>query len=179
MRNAGACIVFAALVGACGVGDEGSGMPDTDDPNDVLGIICTAEYDVSGTWTAGTPMRDAETPTGCWPVGTWTFTATLRSNECSSEPTQLESQYSFRVDRMMNPDPEMDIGWEDTYTYLGNQAYLYRLKVSEGGGGDCEGGLELYSADNTEYWNLKPAIFDDSNVISGFAEYAKFKEPQR
>lgn len=178
VRNAGACIVFVSLVGACGVGDEG-GMPITEDPEDVLGILCSADYTVKGTWTAGTPMRDANSPTGCWPVGTWTFTAEMTSNQCSSEPTQLETQYSFRVDRMMNPDPEMDIGWEDSYTYLGNEDYLFRLKVSSGGGGDCEAHVQLYGADGTDYWNLKPALFDDNNVLTGVGEYLKFREDQR
>lgn len=172
MRKAGACMLFGILVGACGVGEDG-GPVDTDDRNEKLGILCNAEYSVTGTFAAGTPARPIEVPTGCWPVGTWTFTASsMTSNECGAAPTQLATTYSFRVDRVMGTN-----GWDETYTYLGDTARLYRLKVSEGGGGECEGGLELYNADGTEFWNLKPAL--TGTAISGFAEYAKYDSDQR
>lgn len=176
MRRAGACIFLSVLVGACGVGEEGGPIV-TEEPDEKLGILCRADFSVTGTFTAGAPARPAEVPTGCWPVGTWTFTAALETNECGAAPTQLETSYSFRVDRSTNPDPTMDIGWEESYTYLGNDAVLHRLKVSEGGGAECEGGLELYNADGTEFWNLKPA--QGGTTINGFAEYAKYDSDQR
>ncbi len=176
MHTARRCLALGslvAMVAACGVGDPAGPPPESDERNDVLGILCNAEYDVAGTFTPGTPTRPAEIPTGCWPVGTWTFTATMRSNECAAPPSQLATQYAFRVDR--TPDATNG-GWEETYTYLGT-GMAHRLKVSEGGGGECEGGLELYSTDGTEWWNLKPAL--TGTTIDGFAEYSKYAEDQR
>ena len=175
MRTAGAFLFLSVLVGACAVGDE-AGPVDTDDRDEILGILCNAEYDVTGSFVASTPARPADM-TGCWPVGTWTFTATVRSNECGAAPSQLEGSYSFRVDRTIDPDPTQDLGWIETYAYLGNQANLHRLKVSEGGGAECEGGLELYNADGTEFWNFKPSL--GGTTIGGFAEYAKYDADQR
>lgn len=175
MRKAGAFILLGVFVGACAVGDEdGAPVPpgESDDRDDILGILCNAEYTVTGSFTAGLPARPADAPTGCWPVGTWTFTASQMTNECETPPVQLATEYSFRVDRQ-----DLGEGWEETYTYLGDTSKTYRLKVSEGGGGECEGGLELYNATGTEYWNLKPAL--EGTTLSGFAEYAKYGSDQR
>ncbi len=174
VRTFGAFVVLSSLVvGACGVGEEAA---DTDDRDEKLGIICNATFTTAGTFTPAAPMRPATVPTGCWPVGTWTFTAKLDDNECAKAPSVLP-QYSFKVDRAVNPDPAKDIGYEESYTYLGDQASLYRLLVSESGSG-CEGNLELYSADGKEYWNLKP-LLEDNGTIGGFAEYAMFGSNQR
>jgi hypothetical protein len=159
------------LLGGCSVGDE-QGPTDTDDRNELLGIVCNATFNITGAFTAGLPARPAEVPTGCWPVGTWTFSASVDTNECATTPT-LDSSYAFAVDRT---DPDGS-GWEESYTYMGDQARLFKLKVSEGGGGECEGGLELYSADGTEYWNLKPAL--TGTTLDGFGEYAKYETDQR
>jgi hypothetical protein len=169
-------MILGVLVGACGVGEEGTPFP-SDDRNEALGILCNAEFNVTGTFTAGTPARPPEVPTGCWPVGTWTFTASQRANDCDPAPVQLATSYSFRVDRAVNPDPTQDIGYEESYTYLGDASNFYRLKVTEGGGGECEGGLELFSDDGTEFWNLKPML--TGTVIDGFAEYSKYDTDQR
>ncbi len=172
-RTFGAFVVLSSLVlGACGVGDEAA---DTDDRDEKLGIICNATFTTTGTFTAAAPMRPAEVPTGCWPVGTWTFSAKVNENECAKTPS-VAAQYSFRVDRAVNPDPTKDIGYEESYTYLGDKAGLFRLGVSESGGG-CEGGVEFYSADGKEYWNLKPLLQDNGTII-GFGEYAMFGTSQ-
>ncbi len=165
--------VAALILGACGVGEDAA---DTDNRDEKLGILCNATFTTTGTFTAAAPMRPAEVPTGCWPVGKWTFTAKLDSNECAATPTVLNS-YAFKVDRAVDPDPTKDIGWVESYTYLGDQASLYRIVVSESGGG-CEGGVELYSADGKEYWNWKP-LLQDNGTITGFGEYAMFATSQR
>jgi hypothetical protein len=172
MRKVGALILLGLSVGACGVGED-SDPPDTDDPNAKLGIICDATFSITGTFTPGTPARPATVPTGCWPVGTWRFTAALVDNTCPAAPAFLPS-YQFSVGREEGADMQ---GLMDTYTWSGDQAAVRRLKVTEGGGGDCEGGLELFSADGTEFWNLKPA--QEGSVLSGGGEYAKYNENAR
>ncbi|MDX2094276.1 MAG: hypothetical protein SFX73_40980 [Kofleriaceae bacterium] len=168
-----ACAVLG-LFGACSVGDDGSDgvMTGVDDRDETLGIVCNATFKLTGSFAAGTPARPAEIPTGCWPVGTWTFSASIDTNECSTPPA-LEASYAFRVDRT---DPQGE-GWVESYTYMGDQALLYKLGVSEGGSLDCQGGLELYSLDGTEYWNFKP--MQGGSTIEGFGEYAMYKSSQK
>jgi hypothetical protein len=173
MRKVGALILLGLSVGACGVGDEDYTPPDTDDRNEKLGIICDAMFTITGTFVAGTPARPPEAPTGCWPVGEWTFTAAVAENTCESAPVLLPS-YRFTVGREEGADMQ---GWVDTYIWAGDQAAVRRLKVTEGGSGDCEGGLELFSADGTEFWNMKPA--QEGGILSGGGEYAKYNENAR
>ncbi|HVK89178.1 MAG TPA: hypothetical protein VM513_33885 [Kofleriaceae bacterium] len=166
-------LAVGVLLGACSVGDDGGDLlTGVDDRDDTLGIVCNAMFKVTGSFTPGTPARPVEVPTGCWPVGTWTFSASIDTNECPTPPA-LASTYAFRVDRT---DPDGD-GWVESYTYMGDQAMLYKVGVSEGGGAECEGGLELYSVDGTEYWNFKP--MQGGTTINGFGEYAKYETSQR
>jgi hypothetical protein len=172
MRTLLGALATGLLLAACGVGDD----PVSDDRDEQLGIDCNATFTTSGTWTAAAPARPAEVPTGCWPVGTWTFTAKVDTNECAAPPAVLPT-YSFKVDRAVNPDPTKDIGYVESYTWLGDQALLFKLAVTETGSG-CEGGLELYSVDGMEYWNMKPLLMENGTV-AGFGEYAHFTESQK
>ena len=186
--------ILLALTGACAVGPDG---PDQEpiDPNPER-IVCSASFKTVGTWTAGVPVRDLDpaspdyTPTGCWPVGTWTFTATLDNtldvkditgdqvgDRCGEVPAtavpRVEASYTFRVDR--TPTEE---GLEETYAMTGalSGSALYRLKVTEGGGGECEGGVEIYSTDNKQYWNFKPV--QTGAAITGQGEYTEYLDAQ-
>lgn len=172
------------MTAACGVGSGDDGMPSSDDPDALAGITCRAAFKTTGSFVAGTPGRPTDPDTGmpitgCWPVGTWTFTASVdadataaETHPCSPAPGVLAS-YSFKVDRTNDPNAG---GLVESYTWNGDQSMLYKLSVSEVGGG-CEGGLELYSADNKEYWNMKPLL--DGTTITGFGEYAKYSAAQR
>lgn len=172
MRTVLGLLATGVVLTACGVGDD----PVSDDRDEQLGIDCNATFTTTGSWTAAAPTRPADVPTGCWPVGTWTFTAKVDTNECAATPSVLPS-YSFKVDRAVNPDPNMDIGYVESYIWLGEQALLYKLSVSETGSG-CEGGLQLYSVDGLEYWNMKPHLLENG-TIDGFGEYARFTKSQK
>lgn len=186
MTKAGAWILFSVMIGACGVGDDGGGGPDVN-PNR---IKCTAAFTTQGTWAEGTPVRPPEIPTGCWPVGTWNFTAMVdatqevvdvtgdgvgdRCGEVSgTQAPSVLAGYSFRVDRV--DDPASD-GWLESYTYLGDMATFFKLGVTEGGVGDCEGALELRSLDKKEYWIFHPA--ETGITIAGTGEYTLYLDPQ-
>ena len=189
MRNAGAYILVSLFAAACGVGDDG----DTDKPLEQIDpnpnkVRCSAAFKTQGTFTPKAPLKPADV-SGCWPVGTWTFTATIDGNaevldvdkdgvgdRCQGAAApKLAASYSFVVDR--TPDP-LDEGWTETYTYTGDTAIhsLHVVKVSEGGGGECEGAVELVSADKKQYWVLKPSLLRGS--LGGFGEYTEFIEPQ-
>lgn len=165
IRIAGASALFATLVAttACGVGDDAGTV--SDDRNTKLGIVCSASFKMSGTFTPGTPARpidpDTMLPlTGCWPVGTWNFTAAVDANDCAAAPAVLPS-YSFRVDRMEGADMQ---GLVDSYTNLTSVADMkWHLSVSSNGQG-CEGNFELGSADGKNYWNMQPVLMNPPNA---------------
>jgi len=185
MRIAGASVLFATLVvtTACGVGDDAGS--NTDDRNDKLGIICNASFKMSGTFTpvaAGSPGARPIDPdtmmplTGCWPVGTWTFTAAMDTNECTTTPAVIP-QYSFRVDRAEGADMQ---GLVDSYTNLTSIGDLqWHLAVSSNGQG-CEGSFEFGSPDGKQYWNMQPVLINPlsgaapTTQITGSGDYSMF-----
>ncbi|MBA2540699.1 MAG: hypothetical protein H0V17_13760 [Deltaproteobacteria bacterium] len=214
MSKAGAFLFASVLLGACGVGDPGDTTPDPADPNP-NGLRCSAGLRTTGTFTESTtnprpndPLGpDGEAGTaddnttklgGCWPVGTWTFTAAIddtvqvvdvngdgagdRCGEVSgTSPPTLESSYSFKVDRVDDPDSD---GLLETYTYLGSSANFFAVKISEGGGGDCEGIMEFKSPDDKQWWTLNPNICTSANcspasgAITGGGDFTDYLEAQ-
>lgn len=173
-RTLGTFVLLGSLaigVGACGVGD---GAADTDNRDEQLGIVCNATFTTTGSFVAGTPGRPADV-TGCWPVGTWTFSAKVDQNDCPSPPSVLAS-YAFRVDRAVDPNPANDIGYEESYTWLGDSTMVHKVGVSEIASG-CQGGIELFNGDKTQFWNFRPLLQDDGTIV-GFGEYAVYDSPQ-
>jgi hypothetical protein len=180
IRRVGLSLLFATWT-ACSVG--GGGGPDTggpgtgsEDHNMTLGIVCNSAFKITGTFTAGTPGRPTdettgEPITGCWPIGTWTFTASVdtENNECTPAPTVLAG-YSFRVDGMDDGD-----GIVRSYMNLGALGDLqYHLSVSSNGQG-CEGNFEIGSADGKQYWNLQPVLPNDAPaMIAGHGDYSLY-----
>jgi hypothetical protein len=177
-----ACAALATTT-ACSVDGDGGGfdeMGGTDDRNMKLGVICTGSFDVSGTFAPGTPGRPTDPDTGmpltgCWPVGTWTFTATVESSDCTPPPTLLPS-YSFRVERVDDGS-----GLIDKYSSLTNVGDMnWHLRVSSSGQG-CEGHFEFGSADGKQYWNMKPLLPNPLNsggapstTLTGGGNYDRF-----
>ena len=184
MRPGRASVLFSllTLVGACGVGGDDTQMPGggsgTPIPGIDEGMLCSATFKITGTFAPGTAPRPIDPESGlpstaCWPVGTWTFTAQMDSNQCSSAPTVLSS-YSFRVDRTPADD-----GGDDTVQTLVNLTNVGALKshlaVSINGQG-CEGKFEVGTADGKEYWAMQPTLGKDPVVttLAGTGDYYKF-----
>jgi hypothetical protein len=185
-RIAGASVFFGILIAttACGVG--GGDNPDFKGGTDPKpGITCSASFKVNGTFTPGLPARPNQpdvtpaTPiTGCWPVGTWTFTATVADNACPTAPMVLPS-YSFKVDRADNTTDGQ--GLSDTYTNMTSIGSMqWHLAVSANGQG-CEGNFELGTPDGTQYWNMQPVLLDPPNdtdppttTITGQGDYDQY-----
>lgn len=193
-RIAGASVLFVmlTLTGACGVGGDdpmpggGSGTPI---PTIDTKRVCISGFTVTGTFTADTTVPRPTDPdtglplTGCWPVGTWTFTAAVDPNvvvdpmgpsRCSTTPAALSS-YSFKVAR--TPDPA---GGADTIQTLSMLSTLsggmqYHLAMSSNGQG-CEGSLEFGSADGSQYWNMKPTLSKDpaATAVGGGGDYTLY-----
>lgn len=201
IERLGACFFVSLLAVGCGVGDDDGEFAQDQavcaDAFKVSGSM-TPKAPLRPTMD---PNNPADPFTGCWPVGTWNFTVSLDpSNEniidvdgdqqgdrCGSvsgtRPATFDASYSFTVDRAEGSDGQ---GPADSYTLVGavaegerfrwNDKFLFRLKVTEGGGGECEGGLELFSEDGKSYWNLKPAL--TGTTISGFGEFKLFEKAQ-
>ena len=174
-----AFLLSSVVMVACGVGDEvGPGGPGPDvNPNRMQ---CSAAFQTTGSFVQGAPrplVNDAADPRnglpiqGCWPVGTWTFTASVdntasvldldgdgEGDRCGADGTAaptLETSYSFKVERI---EDVLSDGLVEKYTYLGTSPNFFKVKVSEGGGGDCEAAMELVSADRKQWWMLNPGI---------------------
>jgi hypothetical protein len=128
--------------------------PSTGDRQQQLGIICEAQVRIAGQFQASAaPPSDVF---GCWPVGTWTFSASIESTDCASPPA-LEPRYAFSVTR--------DADALETYRFLNEPTRPgVKLKVSSGGSGLCEGGLMIYSPDRKTLVNLKPTLNADGTV---------------
>jgi hypothetical protein len=131
--------------------------------------LCEATLSLAGTFVQGdAPPTDF--PGGCWPDGTWTFTATVTQNGCSSAP-QLESQYQFKVVE--------DADYNDTITYLNDPSNMYvATKISGGEGAVCTGAFMIYSSDGKTVINLRPAMQAD-NSINGQGDYRVYDADQR
>ena len=148
----------AALLGACDPGSVDDGQV-TDE------LVCSAGLTMAGTFVVGTP-KPIEI-NGCWPIGTWTFTATVGEHDCTAAPTPL-AEYQIRVDRdLTNEDP--DYSWLYTYVTDPNDTTAH-IGVTSGGGGLCEAELMLYADEGKTVWNLHPALQADS-TLTGLGDY--------
>lgn len=166
-------LAIVACLG-CGVGDDPTG-PDPN-PNRVR---CSGAFTTMGLFVEAVlrPLiddpidpRNGFAIQGCWPVGTWTFTATIdavaevpdidgdligdRCGDDGTTPPTVDAEYKFRVERVIDANGEP----VDQTTYLGTSPDFFKVKISEGGDGDCQGVMEMVSADKTKWWGLNPTI---------------------
>jgi hypothetical protein len=159
-------------------------MPPPEQPPPITNKeLCNASFTVTGTFTPGTPGRpvdpDTNTPiTGCWPVGAWSFTASMASNMCQTAPATLGT-YAFKVERV--PVDPMDPSSTDTMQQITSTTTLpagmqYHLSMSANGQG-CQGHFEVGSADGSQYWNMVPTLAKDptATAISGTGDYVMYQ----
>jgi hypothetical protein len=134
-RLAGVCaLLVGAITTACTSGDDGSSNPNP------TGRSCTAQLTLAGTFAADASAPVPSGYNGCWPAGTWTFTATVGQNTCASPPTLLSS-YVFLGQQELdnNGDPIVD-----KFSLVTPDPASLRniVKVSELGSAMCEGEVE-------------------------------------
>jgi hypothetical protein len=132
-------------------------------------LVCETDLSLAGTFT-----QSAAPPTGfpggCWPTGSWTFTATVTTNGCSPTPP-LQAQYQFTVVE--------DNDFNDTITYVNDPSNMYvATKISGGEGGVCVGAFQIYSSDGKTIYNLRPAMQAD-NSINGQGDVREYTTDQR
>ena len=114
--------------------------------------------------------------TGCWPTGVWTFSAAVGDSNCAIAPVP---EASYRFTGTYTPDANME---GPKYDYVLNAPVLtenFRLKVSSGGGGLCEGVIEIYTDGGKKAWILHPTlnVFNMSGPLGGEGEYSEYPNP--
>jgi hypothetical protein len=132
-------------------------------------LLCSATLSLSGNFQQG-----AAPPTdfagGCWPSGTWTFSAQVGTNDCPNGPS-LPSQFVFQV--------QEDADFNDTITYTTDPTNTnLSLKISGGDGGVCIGAFLIFSTDGKTVLNLRPAMQSD-NSLNGQGDYSVYDTDQR
>jgi len=130
------------------------------------GVLCQAELSITGTLV---PPGDAPSPDdGCIPLGTWTLNIAMSDpGDCDEVP--VDAQYIYEI------TGNRDDGYE--YSYVADpDSELVRLKVTQGGPGDCEGNFEHYAADGKALLLLKP--FERDLSVSGTAYYETYPGSQ-
>jgi len=124
--------------------------------------LCTSDLSFTGTYVQGNaPPSDFEG--GCWPDGTWTFTANIDDTTCAAgmAPT-VQPQYKFTVTE--------DTDFNDTIVYNTDPSNMnVSLKVSGGDGAICVGAFLIFSADGKTIWNLRPAL-ETGNTLDGHGD---------
>jgi hypothetical protein len=222
MTKAGAFIACAMFTAACGVGDEDDTVPI--DPNP-LKAVCSSGFKTMGTFEQSAPkVDDNDTPAdttddipieGCFPIGTWTFTAVVddtievpdinddgvgdRCGENGTTKPEVLPSYVFRVDRISSTDGSGKI--DKYFAKCGSEFFdmsdegartacssalggfqIARLKVTEGGGGECTGNLEIFDSSFKKHWNFHPSQTSNptpgQTAIAGFGEFTEFEQPQ-
>jgi hypothetical protein len=180
----GLSVVTACDVGG-GDGDGGDGTM-TPDPNNPNRYACTSGYTITGTF-APSGTRPAEVG-GCWPAGTWTFSAAIDpayeavditgdgvGDKClDSDMPTLAATYSITVTKVKDAEGR----WDETVTYNGDMAELNRIKISEGGNRECTAGIELFLNDDYDFVNLAPTQdFEETNLL-GKGDFKRFLDKQ-
>lgn len=156
----GMLVASILVVAACDTGVAGDDTAGDDQDS----ITCSASLALTGSFVISDPLPVGRS--GCWPIGTWTFSATVVDNSCPTAPDFLPS-YVFVASRDLSAtDP--DYTWlfdvttpNDQYSWAG---------VSAGGVGLCEGMVMVYSDDGKNVWNMHPELYAD-NTLSGIGDY--------
>lgn len=148
---------------------------ESDDPpmQQTSGRICSAVLTTTGTFAPDTAHPRTDGEEGCWPYGTWTFTASVGESDCSPAPQPLP-EYTVGVNYVLdeNGDPAQE------YEYLTEPTIRHTVKVGQGGAGVCYVELLTFSDDGTELWLLKPSLFAENNVLMGDGEFSIYSDDQ-
>jgi hypothetical protein len=175
------CLV-SGLLGACVTGDDptgggggGGGGGGSGSDGNTLDRVCTAQLAITGTFTPGqaAPLNpDGTTYVGCWPIGTWKFSATVSMNTCATAPTMLP-EYAFVGS--VTTDPQTGDPLQN-FMYTTDPSAHTIVHVSEASNAQCEGEVDVYSTDGKQIWNMKPWLA--TGTITGEGEYSLYNSNQ-
>jgi hypothetical protein len=156
--------------GGGGTGGSGGGGGSTTPPP-IGNRLCTSVLSFAGNYVQGNPPP-SDLEGGCWPDGTWTFTANVDSTDCAAgmAPT-VQPQYVFQVTQ--DDDFNMTIVYQTDPTNMN-----ISLKISGGDGAVCTGAFLIFSSDGKTIWNLRPALQPD-NTLNGHGDIQVWDADQR
>lgn len=174
----GCALVFlAAASSACGLDGVDSGPisdgpiripadePAVDDRLDALEIICESTLIVTGTYLTGDPQPDGLN--GCWPIGTWTVSATVDRLGCDPQPDLLEDMVY-----VVSYDEEAS---SHNVSFSNDPAdERVNLKISTSGDGLCHGTMDHFGVDGT-VWSFRPTLQEDGTLL-GIGTYSVHQE---
>jgi hypothetical protein len=175
---------FAALAfAACAVGNVPPGTDPGDGPQriasseegvderlDGLDIICESTMLVTGTYVAGAPQPPEVL--GCWPVGTWTVSATIDRLGCDPQPMFTDGVFTETYSYEVVYDAE------ESFIQVGflNDPSDERvnLKISTEGDSLCHGAMDHFNLDGTVI-GFRPTLQLDG-TLSGIGTYTVHKD---
>lgn len=140
--------------------------PAADERLDQLGIICETDYAVTGSFVPGA-VQQPEDMNGCWPVGTWTISATVDRLGCSPQPeVPADLVYEVTFDEEASTI---------NVSYIADPgADRVNLKISTAGDGLCHGSMEHFGLD-FGVWSVHPTLQLD-NTLLGIGKYTLYDE---
>jgi hypothetical protein len=182
--TAKAGVIIAVALAGCGIGSDGNPTGGTPTDGPLSHILCTTAVHTQGTYTMGQARpTDPTTGTpldGCWPDGTWTFTATAQPDSAQTVPQCSGGQaptfapsYSFIDTRVANDTGELTV---DTFMYTGMTHWT--IKISQSGNAYCDADFEIYSDDGKQVWNLHPELDSTTNTLNGGGDYTLYDNDQ-
>jgi hypothetical protein len=175
---------LSAALGAC-VGDttSGPGDPPDDGPQripssedgvderlDGLDIICESTMNVTGTYVAGA-AQPADV-LGCWPVGTWTLSATIDRLGCDPQPLFVDNEFTETYVYEVTHDAEnaaIQVGFVNDPS-----DERVNLKISTAGDSLCHGAMDHYNLDGTVI-GFRPTLQLDG-TLQGIGTYTRHKD---
>lgn len=151
---------------ACTAGDPAT--------NNTIGRTCTTALTITGSFaqTVAPPTEPDGSPwTGCWPIGTWTLSATAGQGDCTDSP-MLAPSYAFSG--RLGSD---DVGDPTLWIFSYSDPTVHAIaKVTAAGGSACEGELDLFSADGMKEWEFAPWLM--GTAITGQGSYNEYTSDQ-
>jgi hypothetical protein len=151
-----------------GPGGDGPQRIESDDPEvderlDDLGIICETTLNLMGTFTEG--MAQPAEYHGCWPVGTWAFSAEVDFQGCDPQPS-VDATWVYSVERVEDVD---------RVSFVADPgAERVNLKISTAGDGLCHGQFDHFGEDNVVH-TFRATLQEDGS-ITGFGAYSVYSE---
>ncbi len=159
MRFGALAILLGSSLVACTTGDN---------PPNPNGMSCSTALSLTGTFAPdGTRPAGYD---GCWGAGTWTFSAAVTTNTCSSAPP-LSAQYTFVAasELDMQGDPIVD---KFTLTAPDGASVMNIVKITQLASTTCEGEVDICSSDGKQVFQLRPDVTESAgNGITGQGEF--------
>ncbi len=174
---------IALAASACAVGNVPEGgmtgdgpdriaseEPGVDDRLDALGIICESTLTVSGTFVES--LAQPADLMGCWPIGTWTVTATVDRLGCDPQPAFGSEDLALSWVYEVTYDEEAS---SHNVQFVGDPAdERVNLKISTSGDSLCHGAMDHYALDGTVV-GFRPTLQLDG-TIEGIGTYTVYSD---